>query len=214
MSVQPQMETFINCLEAGDRRRCFRLIQEWEQQKLSDEQLYTDILIPSLIFIGTAWESNRHGIVEEHVATQIIKSIVASKAVTLTPRRDLGKTAMVGCVPNEHHEIGSMLLANMLESEGWKVYLYGSSVPQQELVKSATNMKPDLICLTMKSIGCLESTLQLLVAIRRDLPGTKIMLGGMHIPSVRAILSEHVDILADNFIDGIKQAEMLAGTST
>ena len=48
-----------------------------------------------------------------------------------------------------------------------------------------------------------------LAAVRRDLPETKIMLGGMQIPSVRAILKEHVDVLADNFIDGVKQAELL-----
>jgi methanogenic corrinoid protein MtbC1 len=210
MTREHQLTVFIECLEQGDRRRCFNLVKEWEQQRLPNDLLYNDILIPALVHIGTAWEHNRQGIVEEHVATQIIKAIVASKATAVEPKRSLGKTALVGCVPDEQHELASMLMANSLEEDGWNVRHYGSSVPAQDLLSAAAQMKPDLVCLSMKSIGCLESTVQLLTELRKVTPASKIMLGGMHMPAVRAVLSEHADIIADTFLDGVREASRLA----
>ena len=144
------------------------------------------------------------------MATQIIKTVLAYKAATVEAREDLGKTALVGCVPDEHHDVASMVIANSLEEQGWRVLHYGSSVPVQDLISSAKRTRPDLVCLTMKSIGCLESTLDLLKGLREALPGTSIMLGGMHSPTVRAMLSEHADIIADTLSDGLRRAEELA----
>jgi len=210
MTREQQLAVFIEGLEQGDRRHCFNLVKEWEQQHLPNDLLYNDILIPALIHIGTSWEHNKQDIVEEHVATQIVKAIVSAKATTVEPKQSLGKTALVGCVPDEQHDLASMLMANSLEESGWKVLHYGSSVPAQDLLTAAKRVKPDLVCLTMKSLGCLESTVQLLTELRRVSPATTIMLGGMQMPAVRAVLSEHADIMADTFLDGVREANRLA----
>lgn len=209
MTREKQLKVFVECLREGNRRRCLNLIKEWEQQKLSDEQLYEDILIPALIEFGDGWESNELSIVEEHMATQIIKTILSYKAATLTPRRTLRRSAMVGCVPEEHHDVATMLMANTLEADGWQVLHYGGSVPRHDLFESVKRHHPDLLCLTMKSIGCLESTIQLLIDIRATMPDVKILIGGSHFPSVRAILSEYVDVIADTFRDGTEAAARL-----
>lgn len=211
MTRSAELEIFVQCLAAGKRRRCFRLIREWEEQKLPDEQLYEDILIPALVRFGEEWEQNRRGVVAEHVATHIIKSILAYKAFGIEARQQLDVTAMVGCVPDEHHDVASLIMANILEKEGWDVILYGSSVPRHDLIAGIGEHRPDLLCLTMKSIGCLESTLRLLNAVRSASPDTRIMLGGTTMPSIRTLLSEHVDAIADDFRSGARQAAELVG---
>ncbi len=209
MNINRQLTLFVECLLAADRTRCFALVREWEQQHLSDDSLYSDIIIPAMIQVGLEWEANKHSIVMEHIATRIVKQILAYKAFqnSLAPRN--GKTAMIGCVPNEHHEVASMILANVLERDGWHVLNYGSSVPKSDLVRSAGAVKPDLLCFTMKSIGSLMETESLLRDLRGALPSSKIMLGGVAMPGVRAVLSPYVDIFAESFHEGVEQARAL-----
>lgn len=209
MTREDQQNIFFECLSEGNRRRCLNLVKEWEQQQLPDEQLYNDIIIPALVRVGEAWENNTLGIVEEHVATQIIRTILGYKAATLTPRRTLHRTALVGCVPEEHHDVSTMIMANTLEKDGWQVLHYGGSVPRHDLFESIRRVKPDLLCLTMKSIGCLESTIALLTDVRATMPDTKVLIGGISMPSVRTILAEYVDVIADDFRQGAEEAARL-----
>lgn len=209
MIIREQLQHFVEALRAGDRRRCFALVREWEQQGLPNDILAADILIPALIQFGDHWEKNEQGIVEEHVASQIVRQILAYKAVTMQPGPSNGKTAMVGCVPEEHHDLASLFLANALEEAGWKVVHYGSSVPVHDIVQAMDVYKPELMCLTMKSLGSLDSTLQLLEELRAAHAGVKVMIGGVSLPSVRAVLAPHVDVFADSLAHGVKAAEEL-----
>ncbi len=206
MTREEQLSLFHDCLVAGDRRRCFALVQEWEQQQLPDDLLYSDIMIPALALIGSGWEANTQSIVTEHIATQIVKQILAYKAFQSSTKHKNGKTAMVGCVPNEHHDIASTMLANVLERDGWRVLNYGASIPRHDLVEGARKANPDLLCFTMKSIAGLEETEMLLQDVRKALPSTKIMLGGLTMPGLRAVLAPYVDMFADSLLDGIEQA--------
>ncbi len=206
MIMQEQLRLFVESLRAGDRRRCFALVHEWEQQGLPNELLYNDILIPALVQFGDHWEKNEQGIVEEHVASQVVRQILAYKAVAMEPGPSLGKTAMVGCVPDEHHDLASLFMANALEEAGWRVVHYGSSVPVHDIVQAVGHYKPDLLCLTMKSLGCLDATLQLLEQLHTAHAGVKVMIGGISQPSMRAILTPYVDVFADSLTHGVQVA--------
>lgn len=206
MIIREQLQHFVECLRAGDRRRCFVLIREWEQQGLPNDILANDIIIPALVQFGDHWEKNEQGIVEEHVASQIVRQILAYKAVTMEPKTTNGKTAMVGCAPEEHHDLASLFLANALEEAGWRVVHYGTSVPVHDIVQAVGFYKPDIICLTMKSLGCIDSTLQLLEQLHAAHPAIKVMVGGISLPSVRSLLAPHVDVFADSLAHGVKAA--------
>ncbi len=210
MIIQEQLRLFIAALREGDRRRSFALVREWEQNGLPDDLLYNEILIPALVRFGDNWESNDQGVVEEHVASQIVRHILAYKAVTMESDVSPGKTAMVGCVPDEHHDLASLFMANALEDAGWRVVHYGSSAPVRDIVQAVGRYRPDLLCLTMKSLGCLDATLKLLEQLRATYPELKIMVGGISQPSMRAILAPHVDVFADSLTHGVAAAGELA----
>lgn len=210
MTRNDQLSMFTEPLLAGDRRRCFALVEEWEQQQLPDELLYNDILIPALAQVGTGWEENSQSIVSEHIATQIVKQVLAYKAFRGKPAARNGKKALIGCVPNEYHDVASTILANILEREGWEVYHYGNSVPTHDILQSASALQPDLVCFTMKSVGSMEVTEQLLRDLRALLPSTRVMIGGLHMPGLRAVLAPFVDKFADSFGDGADYARSIA----
>lgn len=210
MKHSEHLEAFLQCLRAGDRHRCFDLVRKWEEQNLSNEALYSDILIPALVRFGEDWERNEQGVVEEHIASQIVRHILAYKAVTLVPRHTRNRSAMVGCVPDEQHDLASLIMANVLEEDGWRVFHYGTSVPKYDLLQAVRRRQPDLLCLTMKSISALDGTLQLLSELRAEFPETNIMIGGGLTPHIRALLSPHVDVIADTFGEGVRAAAELA----
>lgn len=209
MIIREQLQHFVDALRTGDRRRCFSLVREWEQQGLPNDVLATDILIPALVQFGDHWEKNEQGIVEEHVASQIVRQILAYKAVIMKPSTPNGKTAMIGCVPEEQHDLASLFLANALEEAGWKVIHYGTSVPVHDIVQAVGFYKPELMCLTMKSLGSLDATLQLLEKLRTAHAGVKVMIGGVSLPAVRSVLAPHVDVFADSLTHGVTAAEGL-----
>jgi MerR family transcriptional regulator, light-induced transcriptional regulator len=213
MTNEERCAQFTEALLQGDRRRCYALVREWEDQQLSDETLYSDILIPALAHVGNNWESNNQSIVVEHVATQIVKQILAYKAFYTPATARNGRTAMVGCVPNEHHDVASTMLSNLLERDGWHVLNYGASVPKHDLIRTAREANPDLLCFTMKSVACLEETEELLRDLRQALPSATIMLGGLAVPEIRGILAPYVNIFADSLLDGAIQARALQPTT-
>ena len=206
MIIQEQRQRFVECLRSGDRRRCFALVREWEQQGLPNDILSHDILIPALVQFGDSWEKNERGVVEEHVASQIIRQILAYKAVMMEPQSMNGRTALVGCAPEEQHDLASLFLANALEEAGWKVVHYGTAAPVHDVAQAVDFYKPDLICLTMKSLASIDSTLQLLEGLRAAHSGIKVMVGGIALASVRSLLAPKVDVFADSLAHGVKAA--------
>jgi len=206
MNREEQREALIELLMRGDRRECFALVTSWEATSLSEEELYDEILIPALVSIGNDWEANRQNVVNEHIATQIIKHILSYKAVTSTKRPSNGKSALLGCVPGEHHDVAALMLTNILERDGWSVRYFGASVPGKDLIAFALSMRPDLLGLTMKSFSCLQSTIELLDELKQSLPSTRIMMGGLNTKHLREVIATHVDFFTDSIREGVQQA--------
>jgi len=109
--------------------------------------ILSKVLTPCLVEIGEAWVRGEIRITTEHFASAVLRG----KLLTLLqayPARRNAPFVMVGGAPTEQHEIGALMMAVLLRSEGYRVEFLGPDIPLDDLVDYARSEKPALIILT------------------------------------------------------------------
>jgi methanogenic corrinoid protein MtbC1 len=61
-------------------------------------------------------------------------------------RADVHGTAVLACAPGERHEIGLLMLAVMLRSDGWQVAYLGADTPFADAVGLADRLDATALC--------------------------------------------------------------------
>ena len=109
--------------------------------------LFTKILTPVLVKIGEAWYEGRIGISTEHFASALIRGWLLKLFYEL-PSRQSNKRILVGSGPDEMHEIGDLMFANLLREKGYFVDYIGPDNPVDDLVDYAEEEKAAMVILT------------------------------------------------------------------
>jgi len=118
--------------------------------KLAD--LFESILIPALVDIGDRWERGEIGVATEHFASQFIQTKIMAIYQSL-PLHPSCPKLIIGCAPDELHEIGPMMLATLLRDAGYKVEYLGPDLPLDDLLIYVREEMPKMLILsaTMKA---------------------------------------------------------------
>jgi len=167
---------FYNALVDGDKEKCTHLVQALLDEGAELKDIYLDLFQKSLYRIGKLWDNNKMSIPEEHLATQIIESLISRFAPVgkLEPQ----KRVIVTCIDKEFHEIGAKMVANIFEQEGWKTFYLGASVPVKDIVKFVKQINPDIIALSWVLYLNLGRFLETVDHLTRFYPTKKIFVGG------------------------------------
>ncbi|MEA4907271.1 MAG: MerR family transcriptional regulator [Anaerolineaceae bacterium] len=129
-----------NEAEAGDLLRDIHATHDLDS-------MCRDILAPALEQIGEAWYRGEIRITTEHFASNLIRGKLHSLMQVLPLRRG-APLILVGCAPEEQHEIGSLMLALLLRSRGQRVEYLGANVPLEDLADYAGFERPAMIILS------------------------------------------------------------------
>jgi len=112
--------------------------------------LFEQVLIPCLVQIGEAWYRGDIRITTEHFASAFVRGKLLTLFQTYPVRRG-NPFILVGGAPYEQHELGALMLAILLRSEGYRVEYLGPDIPLEDLVDYAREERPALIVLTATS---------------------------------------------------------------
>ncbi len=208
--IELKFKSLMERLRESDRPACLEMAREWSREGMDDRVFYVDLLLRSLVEIGRLWERNGMNIAEEHAATDIVRQMIILRASLDGPREAEKGDAIVGCVPYEMHDIPALILSNLLEKDGWRVRFFGADVPKPDIVEMALKTRPDIACFTVKTLPRLESAVELFNDLRTASPGTRIIVGGVDSPSLRAVLEAQVDAFADCPLSAVKKAGAFA----
>ena len=78
---------------------------------------------------------NRISVAEEHFCTAATQWIMAG-LYRRAFHRTQGKRRLVGaCVSGEPHEIGTRMVCDVLQLEGWDTYYFGANTPNADVVR-------------------------------------------------------------------------------
>ena len=119
-----------------------------EAQTLFDlNAIYMEIITPALGEIGESWYRGEIRVTTEHFASSFIRGKLLGMLQAYPTRRS-APYIMLGAAPTEQHEIGSLMMAVLLRSNGFRVEYLGPDIPLEDLLDYASYEHPDMILLT------------------------------------------------------------------
>jgi len=117
-----------------------------------------DIIAPMMQEIGSMWERGEIMVVMEHFASNVIisklKALLHKQNTTINAK---GPAVIVGCAPEEFHEIGALIVAFFMSLNGWKVIYLGQNIPPSDLMNVVDTMDIHTIALSASSERSLAS---------------------------------------------------------
>jgi hypothetical protein len=140
--------------------------------------LYEDLVQRSLYAVGELWERNRISVATEHLATAISESLLNLTYPRLFASPRNGKSAVVTCVANEHHQIGGKMVADLFELHGWRGYFLGANTPVREVIALITEKRPDVVALSVATAFGVAEAINSAAVIRAEYPCLPLLVGG------------------------------------
>ena len=173
-------QSFLEALLAGNRKEASRIIHdEVHQNGKGVQEIYETIIKKALYDIGEMWERGEISVATEHLASAIVEAVLNElyyKVISSDASND--HTVVVSCVENEYHQVGSKMVADVFEMNGWNTHFLGANTPTVELKRFLNNMKPDYLALSVSIYFHLPMLEKMIKEIRGSWSDLKILAGG------------------------------------
>lgn len=177
---QTRQSDFLSHLILGEYKNCLMQAEDYVKTAEDLKAFYLEVVQPCMYKIGSMWEKNEISIVQEHLATAIVARIMLAQYLRLPSVVPTNGKAVIMTAPNEFHEIGSRMVADLLEFNGWQVYYLGTNTPANELIELVRSVRPTLLGIGVVIPSNLVSTRTIIERIKQDseLCHTNIVIGG------------------------------------
>lgn len=188
-AFEEPFQRYLRALLVPDITRAVQIAEEFIQSVWDIPVWYEQIILPSMYEIGRLWSEGEIAVGQEHIATAITQRIMSMYyPMILELPRNRG-TVLVTASPDELHEIGARMVADMLEMHGWDVYYTGADTPEASLLELLQQHPVRFICISTTLASSLRRTGALIAAIRAAKldPAVHIIVGGqayLHEPNL------------------------------
>jgi methanogenic corrinoid protein MtbC1 len=113
------------------------------------EESFFRVLTPALVEVGERWAAGSLSVAQEHLASSTVRA--ALQKLLSDQRADVRGTAVLACAPGERHEIGLLMLAVMLRSDGWQVAYLGADTPCADAIALSNRLAASALCFSAAS---------------------------------------------------------------
>jgi DNA-binding transcriptional MerR regulator/methylmalonyl-CoA mutase cobalamin-binding subunit len=170
--------------------------------KLSQPQLIENLIVPLVYKLGELWHEGLIRVANEHLATAVIRSFLASLIDQNEP--DENAPIIISATPRgQDHELGAMIVGVTAAPLGWKVIYLGPNLPVEEIAAVADSLEAKAVALSIVYPGDDQQLKLELQNLKRILPqSTSLIIGG------RAS-AEYLDIIDEIGATHIKDTKRL-----
>lgn len=106
--------------------------------------------------VGDLWFNGTITIADEHLATRVMLSALQKLRSIVVPGRPTGLRVISCGIEGDLHELPIHLAEVIFESEGWDISNLGPNTPLFTLREMVAQKKPDLVCISARSIVDLD----------------------------------------------------------
>ncbi len=180
------------CLEAAKELDANRLQHELDSAvvTLSRPVLMSDVIVPLMQSLGTAWREGSARIAHEHLATAVVRTFIGglNGAFHVPPS---APQILVTTPSGQLHEIGALLAAGMAATDGWRTTYLGPSLPADEIAGAARQSDAHVVALSIVYPTDDPHVATELKRLAQFLPPTtRLIVGGPGASGYRSVLDE------------------------
>ncbi len=174
---------YLGMLIKCQRHDAVALILDAVDSGMSIRDVYLRVFQPCQRELGRLWQSGRITVAQEHYCTAVTQLIMSQLAPRLFSTEKNGRRAVIACVADETHEVGTRMVADLMELAGWDTIYLGGNVPVRGVVQALVAHRADLLAASATMTTHLPAVIDLidLIASVRAEPacaGVKVMVGG------------------------------------
>ncbi len=133
------------------------------------------IIVPVMAHIGDRWHRGKASTAAEHFASNYMRRKIEA-LIAAGARRQDGPVVVLGCAPNDWHELGLLLIYLFLQRRGYNVVYLGQNVPAEQFVDEMRRLSPDLVMISATTEESVPGVIAMAEAIAA-MDGTKPAFG-------------------------------------
>lgn len=210
-ALHPVTETFLQAIINGNRHAALGIARESLADGASMLDVYADIIQTSLHRIGDLWARNEISVADEHLATAIGEYVVSSLYGEVVPAPATRGRALVTGVTGERHQVGSHIVADALEADGWNVRFLGTDAPHAHVVATVREFAPHVVGVSTTILANLSSAATLIDEIVQQVveeeAAPRVLVGGRAFEHAQQMA---IDAGAHAYAPGVREAVQVA----
>jgi methanogenic corrinoid protein MtbC1 len=175
-AIEQMAEELITALTTFDAQNAERVVSE-AFALYPFEKVLLELIQPTMVEVGERWHRGEINVAAEHFATEFVRRKLAS-LLNVFENQVQRDTIVVGCAPQELHDVGVMFASLFLVRRGWHVVYLGAQVPLTDLLETIRKVKPKLVCLSASTLETAMNLLEVARAVRREFPDVHFGYGG------------------------------------
>lgn len=173
-------DEFLEALLNGDQQKTMEVAEENVNSENDVEGFLEYAVRPAMYRVGNKWQEDEISIADEHLASSTVSRVLSSLYSQFVTFDESKGKAVVTAVANEFHEIGSRIVSDSLELDGWDVAHLGVDTPKRDLIDMLLEKKPALLGLSLAIPFNLDEATETIEMVRNEpeLDDMKILIGG------------------------------------
>jgi methanogenic corrinoid protein MtbC1 len=219
MAVEDQVETvpgqppvvdpvvLVDCLDAIEKLDAVRLEEILSRRLLNggSQNFIEGLVAPVMVEVGRRWHEGQLLASHEHMATGVLRGLVARVLAEAQPRVPRG-TIVVATTPGQAHEVGGLMAAATAASEEWRAIYLGAELPPEEIVGAVRQLGAGAVALSFSFLNQNMDDLAEIRSVVTALPAdVTTVIGGAAANQSRAeLLGMGATVIAD--LDDFRQA--------
>jgi len=204
--------SYLETILRGKPREAIEQVLREVDGGTSVKDAYLDVLIPAQREVGRMWHAGDLRIAEEHVittTTQRAMALLCERGRT-SARKD--KTAVLGCVAGNVHDLGICAISDFFDMAGWRAVNLGPDVPAEEIARSVQLFDADVVLLSAALDPHLKAVQHAIARVRSlEEQNVKIIVGGSAFEKVPDLWRK---LGADGYSARVEDTEPLASRLT
>jgi methanogenic corrinoid protein MtbC1 len=138
-------QAYRECLLAGDRTLCRKIIDLALSSGIAPYDLLNDLIWPTMESLQQLYREDRVTLGNMNMATRLNRAVTDQLTGRLERKAENGKKVLIFCGNAEPEELGGQICADLFEADGWSVRFAGGGVPDDEVLKFIGEFRPELL---------------------------------------------------------------------
>lgn len=175
-AIERMVDELVAALTTFDAQHAERLVSE-AFALYPFEHVLLDLIQPVMVEVGERWHRGEINVAAEHFTTEFVRRKLAG-LLNVFENNAQRETIVVGCAPQELHDLGVMFASLFLVRRGWHVVYLGPQVPLADMLETVQKVRPQLVCLSASTLETAMNLLEVARAMQKEFPTVRFGYGG------------------------------------